>query len=317
MFSLKSRNVNTAYPELFNLVGVLGKKVDTRNGTAVALMSPLLMQITHPTERVLFNEARNANPFFHMMESIWMLAGREDVEFVAQFNKRMIEYSDNGRTFNAPYGHRWRKSFGYDQIEAVCSMLRANPEDRRCVIGMWDPYNDLGLKSKDLPCNTQIMCRIVGGALDFTITNRSNDLIFGLMGANAVHMSMLQEYMAAKIGVPVGNWYHMTNNLHVYEHHWSLLHCAEPYEAQYPASMPLTNIGEMFDVDCRRVCDNNLKLLVHPYIELVVAPMYRAWRAWKCELPEEALVQCNEIMSDDWRLACTAWILRAMEKKNA
>lgn len=317
MFSLASRNVNTAYPELCELVKLYGRVVDTRNGKALSLMSPLMLQITRPTERVLFDVARNANPFFHMMESIWMLAGREDVGFVSQFNKRMAEYSDNGRTFNAPYGHRWRKSFGYDQIEAVCSMLRTNPDDRRCVIGMWDPYNDLGLKSKDLPCNTQIMCRIVGGALDFTITNRSNDLIFGLMGANAVHMSILQEYMAQKIGVRVGSWHHMTNNLHVYEQHWHLLHNVEPYDSQYPASMPLTNIGEQFDLDCHDVCDNDLRMMSHPYMEHVVEPMYQAWVSWKSDLHEEALGICSEILSDDWRLACTAWVLRAMEKKNA
>lgn len=34
---------------------------------------------------------------------------------------------------------RWRKFFGYDQLDWIVEELTANPDTRRCVLSMWDP----------------------------------------------------------------------------------------------------------------------------------------------------------------------------------
>lgn len=52
--------------------------------------------------------------------------------------------------------------------------------------------------------------------LDLTVCCRSNDAIWGAHGANAVHFSILQEYLAARIGVGVGKLYQLSNNYHGY-----------------------------------------------------------------------------------------------------
>ena len=67
---------------------------------------------------------------------------------------------------------------------------------------MWDAKQDLSHRneSKDLPCNTHVYFSIREGFLDMTVCNRSNDLIWGCCGANAVHMSFLQEYVATMWG---------------------------------------------------------------------------------------------------------------------
>ena len=41
-------------------------------------------------------------------------------------------------------------------------------------------------------------------------------MIWGAYGANAVHMSILLEYMAARIDCAVGTYYQFSNNLHAY-----------------------------------------------------------------------------------------------------
>ena len=61
-------------------------EVETRNGTALEFPTPVCTTYTHPLERVLFYPERDANPFFHLMESFWMLAGRNDVEWISKFN---------------------------------------------------------------------------------------------------------------------------------------------------------------------------------------------------------------------------------------
>jgi len=248
------------------------------------------------------------------MEAVWMIAGRNDVAFPAQYTGGIAQYSDDGVVFNAAYGHRWRFNFGYDQISMACAELKKNPNSRRVVLGMWDPYWDLKSDSKDIPCNTQIMCRVVSGCLDFTITNRSNDLIFGLCGANAVHMTVLQEYMAAKIGVEVGHWYHLTNNLHVYEKHYPLLDSG-PEEVEYPEHLPLiegTDILE-FEADCVDFCSGIDRLFYSRFFAEIIGPMNLAWRAHKKGDPFTAMVYAQKINSTDWRMACAEWLTRRIK----
>ena len=54
------------------------------------------------------------------------------------------------------------------------------------------------------------------GVLNMSVTNRSNDIVWGLFGANAVHMSILHEYMAARTESKVGVYTHFSNNAHAY-----------------------------------------------------------------------------------------------------
>src|SRR6185312_5208239 len=143
-----------------------GEKQGSRNGEVLVSPTPVLICNQYPTRRVLFNPRRNANPFFHLMEALWMLAGRNDSEFlnsfVGDFGKRFAE-SDG--TLHGAYGYRWRKHFDLewggaenlpDQLETAVNLLRKNPDDRRVVIAMWDPVADLGADKKDICCNTHI-----------------------------------------------------------------------------------------------------------------------------------------------------------------
>jgi hypothetical protein len=320
MFNVSTRNVNSAYNRLMPLLKAYGRPAETRNGVALALPAPAFIEFRMPCERVLFDANRNCNPFFHLVESLWMIAGRNDTAFVSQFNQNMMTYSDNGLTFNAAYGHRWRQHFGYDQIKSTCEALSKNPLDRRCVLAMWDGYNDLSGESKDYPCNTSIMCRVVDGALDFTITNRSNDLVFGLCGANAVHMSVLHEYMAARIGVPVGKWYHLANNLHIYERHFHLLdleYSGIHEWCQYPQRQPLVKDWAAFDQDCTDLCNGKVDYFTEPFFDGTVAPMVQSWHAYKRGAFSEADHLASCIEAEDWYKATTEWLARTEEKRHA
>ena len=82
---------------------------------------------------------------------------------------------------------------------------------------MWDPVQDLDRgQFKDHPCNTHIYFRIREGQLTMTVCNRSNDVLWGMLGANVCHMTLLQELIANALRIPVGSYYVMTNNAHIY-----------------------------------------------------------------------------------------------------
>ena len=202
MHILTARNAHEMLPMALDRLFQIGRRRESRNGPVLQLMGPTVLCYERPLERVLFWPQRDANPFFHLMEALWMLAGRNDVEFVKRYASRMGDYSDDGVTLNGAYGHRWRRRFGVDQLRCVATNLQRNPECRRQVVSMWDTEWDvLNQDSKDVPCNTHAyFSRDESGALDMTVCNRSNDLVWGCLGANAVHFSFLLEYMAGLIG---------------------------------------------------------------------------------------------------------------------
>lgn len=151
MLSIRGRNVNDIFPlGLFHLKNS-GVERSSRNGPTLEIMSPVAVQYDRPEERVLFSAERDANPIFHLFEALWMLSGRDDVEFLHEYNSQMRQYSDDGERFNAAYGHRLRAHFQRDQIDEVITLLRRNPDDRQAVLQIWD-VEDLGKPTKDKAC---------------------------------------------------------------------------------------------------------------------------------------------------------------------
>lgn len=200
-----------------------GVRQGSRNGAVIRLPGPAVIAYQQPMHMVVTDRDRDANPFFHLFEAMWMLSGSDSVAWPSFFAKQLAAYSDDGKTFNAAYGHRWRVAAGMDQLAKVAERLYINPNCRRQVVTIWLPRDLDNQNTKDLPCNTQVMFEVTDGRLNMTVVNRSNDAIWGCFGANVVHFSMLLVYMAHLSRHYVGSYVHFTNNLHVYEHHFPLM----------------------------------------------------------------------------------------------
>jgi hypothetical protein len=76
MHVINARNVNEAYVVGLGYLRAYGKEQNSRMGKVLVVDHPVCTTYERPYERVLFNSERDANPFFHFMESLWMLAGR-------------------------------------------------------------------------------------------------------------------------------------------------------------------------------------------------------------------------------------------------
>ncbi len=217
---ISSTNPNGALLKGLDHLLLSGTLEDSRNGPVLVSQSPVTTVTAKPRQRVLFSALRDANPFFQVMEAVWMLCGRNDVALPAVYAKQLQLYSDDGARLNGAYGHRWRNHFGFDQLEELISELSTNPKTRRCVLSMWDGHEDLqaaAAGSLDVPCNTHIYFRVnPSGALDMTVCCRSNDAVWGAHGANVVHFSFLLEYIADCLGCQVGIMYQVSNNYHIY-----------------------------------------------------------------------------------------------------
>jgi thymidylate synthase len=407
---LKTRNVNTAFRTLVELfhTGEYSTSYWTyqptitrrssRVGEVMVIEEPVIITYEKPRERVLFNAARDANPFFHLMESLWMLAGRNDIAPLTYYSGNYAAQVQDGDspTANGAYGYRWRRAKAddgewsgsvvekVDQLKLIIAHLKANPDSRRAVLSMWSVEDDLlkigegnctcrpehnhgkhypgcqvNRASKDVCCNLNVMfslrsCRSCAGGvvptdrddnecklchgrgkyLDMTVTNRSNDMIWGMLGANAVHFSFLQEYMAAHLGVEVGVYNQMTNNLHCYVERWHPEKWLEDdtYEKVCSGSGPIgaENNGPSLVSD-PVVFEEELPCFVErfagkvspedlawgwqePFFERVAQPMLIAFAYHKEKDYYSALSCVDGIEADDWRIVARNWVERRMNR---
>ena len=335
METIKVRNVHDALLRGIDLFrGGDVHAQDSRAGATLEVETPVATTYLKPNERVLFWEERDANPFFHLFEGLWMLAGRQDVEYLSWFNSRMAEFSDDGMTFNGAYGYRWLFNFEKNQLDIIARRLAKDPHDRRCVLAIWDCTKDLDRQTLDTPCNTHIYFKVRGGKLNMTVCCRSNDMIWGAYGANAVHFSMLQEYMAAKIGVPLGTYTQISDSFHVYKDIYEKLEKRMPaldyYEWKYTKHNPYEDIKpypmvqniEEWDMDLIKFMElgeygQGETTFNNDYFKHVAVPMLVAWNHHKLNKDTDLAIAIlkDECFAEDWSEAGVDWLLRRKQQK--
>lgn len=353
----KFRNVNDAFYGLVK--GIHENEFEltremSRNGEVLKFDEPVIVTYEKPKERVLLNKVRDCNPFFHLFESLWMLHGSNELLRLLKYVSTFGQFSDDGRTLNGAYGYRWRKPEvlqgdapiyykEVDQLNILIEHLRKTPTSRRAVLQMWNVEDDL-LKidsSKDVCCNTAVYFSIRStdlgldsqgihrwqDSLDMTVTNRSNDLIWGMLGANAVHFSFLQEFMADCLGVEVGVYNQISNNLHLYTENNSGWKPEEwlssnDYE-DYPEDTwkgTLVEDKDKFESNIKYIVKGyNTSGVEDPFLKRVVLPALRAFDYHKHRQYSVATSLLSQIEDEAWRIACTEWINKRKlnwEKKN-
>jgi thymidylate synthase len=361
---LSVMNVNEALAEGLHWLRSSGVREESRNGPVLVSPEPVLTTYKFPMERVLFSPVRDANPFFHLMEALWMLAGRNDLAWPLFFNSKFGAFSDDGNSVHGAYGFRWRDAMGYDQLKAIGQELRKNPTSRRMVLQMWDAQcyenNDLNIAiqgvphkldetktwdksgvryepSKDVPCNTHVYFDVKDGVLNQTVCCRSNDIIWGAYGANAVHFSVLLEYMAALAGVGVGLYRQFSNNYHMYPALYqkegrsvddAMVNLAMDADINdlyknldlEVKQSPLINtpVAE-WDAELRHFLNNPMggqRTYTDPFFEQCAIPMYQAWFIRKNKLGNGlAELEPMKELYTDWYIACKQWIERREARK--
>jgi hypothetical protein len=163
-------------------------------------------------------------------------------------------------------------------------------------------------------------------------------MLWGAYGANAVHFSVLQEYVACKLGLSVGPMYQLSDSFHVYLDSasapvWERVRLAfergeladDPYvDAPHGRAQPwpLGAETDLWDADLRTffaLFDSGV-LMHDEYDTLglreefhtswwreVAAPL---WSAWINRDAEEARL----CAASDWRLTAVQWLERRAQK---
>lgn len=248
MYSLEFEGINSFLIGTSRLLLEEGVKREVRNSTCYELPEPYMFKIHNPCARHITIPQRKWLKPLAYAESLWIASGRNDMAYITHYLPRMIDYSDDNRTMRGGYGPRFRhfngsdkdydvSEFGKakqgetDQFRYVCECFRADANTRRAIVTIGDPAKDCfdvegKLKTtKDIPC-TRTLHFIKDNdsdKLNLIVSMRSNDFIYGAGAVNIFNYTFMQEYFASILGLDVGYYIHIANNMHYYELHSGLL----------------------------------------------------------------------------------------------
>lgn len=306
-------NAPQAYIEAMWAMRMNGYKEDTERGEVLRIPGISILEIFKPTERVVFDPGRNANPFFHVMEFVWMMAGNNNSAWIAQFNRNILNSAEPDGKIRGAYGSRWEHG---DQVYRVCELLKKSPNTRRAVLSMWEAGDDLSPGFKDYPCNTHIyLGRDPNGKLDMTVCNRSNDLVWGMLGANIVHMTMLHEVISSETKIDLGVYRVVTNNLHMYtsidrfDQMLGTLVEVDRYALPHEPILRDTESYSDFADECRYFISGRFDLLRNTWLISTALPIHQAYME-RIHKRGDGFNHTMDIASTDWRIACQEWIQR-------
>lgn len=212
------RNAGDAFVTELREIREAGDLVQVRGSSTQERRSRLLT-LQRPLERCIVLPRRHNDIFAIAAETVWVLAGRNDLAFLRAYLPRADDFSDDGTTWRAGYGPRLRAWHGVDQIGQSLSILRRDGSSRQAVISLFDPALDF-VVSRDIPCTNWLHFLLRDGRLDLHIAMRSNDIWWGLSAINLFEWSVLLEMMAHWLDADVGQLHYFASSLHLYDRHF-------------------------------------------------------------------------------------------------
>lgn len=116
--------------------------------------------------------------------------------------------------------HDWTKLYYHrafdepnSQVEFLIKNLDADNPVGEAQISMWDKMIDQ--RQKVSPCTQIIWARIKHGKLELHVHAHSSDAYKKLL-MNILEFISLQYYIADRVGVPVGKYYHFLDSCHIH-----------------------------------------------------------------------------------------------------
>lgn len=207
---LKGLSWNHMYREVLSEILRCGIKSSPRGMETRELLGSTLT-LGDARVNLLHSPARKLNWQFSVAEFLWILLGRNDVQSISYFNKQIGKFSDDGVFMHGAYGPKF-----VEQLPYVLKCLREDPSSRQAVITIW---RERPGTTKDVPCTVAMQFFIRGERLHAVVTMRSNDAFLGLP-YDLFNFTMLQNVVAAYLGITVGSYTHVVGSLHLYEQHF-------------------------------------------------------------------------------------------------
>jgi len=168
-------------------------------------------------------------------ELIWFLSGDTNVQFlqnngVTIWDEWATEQGDLGPVYGAQWRH-WRGHDGntFDQVEALISNIKKNPDSRRHIISGWNvadlpdegktPQQNVAAGKMALPpCHLLYQWYVAEGKLSGSLYIRSNDFFLG-NPYNTASLAIFTHMLAQQCELNVGEIILSIGDCHLYNNH--------------------------------------------------------------------------------------------------
>ena len=200
--------------DAFEAVITCGHKVRASRGECTEITG-VMLELTDIRSRLSRSETKG-RPFSALGEFCWYLSGRSDFDSIDYYLRGAYkldkDVEPDGKTISGAYGPRL---IGQGQIERVIDILTRKPTTRQAVLQIFDA-NDLASGQRDVPCTCTIQLLNRDGKLEMVTYMRSNDVYRGFPH-DVFCFTLLQEWIACRLGIDVGTYKHAVGSLHLYD----------------------------------------------------------------------------------------------------
>ncbi|MGH8795199.1 MAG: thymidylate synthase [Stackebrandtia sp.] len=258
------RDFNECYEPILRCVYDHPEHIVTARGYDSREVTGSSFTLENPQNRFYFSPVRRANIVFNYAEALWYLSGRDDAAYLHYYAPAIGQFTGGReRLTGTAYGPR---IFGIDgdqpsQWERVADALREDPQSRRAVIQIFSGSESLNIGNADVSCTLSLQFLIRDGALDAITYMRANDAYRGMV-SDVFSFTLLQEIMAAELGVQVGRYHHHVGSLHIYARDYDMAaqlldFPITPYNVEFPVVDPRSNVRA--DIEIVRKIESQLR----------------------------------------------------------
>jgi len=176
-------------------------------------------------------------------ELLWFLSGSTNARYLQEKGVKIWnEWADADGNLGPIYGYQWRSwpaadGRSIDQVKAVVSSLRNNPDSRRHIISAWNvgEIEKMALP----PCHILFQFYVAGGRLSCQLYQRSADIFLGVP-FNIASYSLLTLMMSQVTGLKPGEFIHTLGDAHIYLNHLDQVRLQLTRE---PRPLPVMNLN--------------------------------------------------------------------------
>lgn len=204
-----------------------GREVAPR-GFKTKELRPGIVTVTNPRDALPTGIGREKlNPAIGAAEALQLISGTSYPDLMVRIASKFADFINPAtRKFDGAYGPRVG-----EQLPHVLERLWKDPDTRQAIVTIYAPEDTSARpQSLDYPCTLNLHFLIRDGALCLHTNMRSNDIWLG-WPYDLFQFTQLQCSVANALGLPIGNYVHVSNSLHMYEHNFDAAQRLRPGSA--------------------------------------------------------------------------------------
>lgn len=154
----------------------------------------------------------------------WYMSQSLDSKWIGQHAKIWLDCADSNGKINSNYGYLLFSGQNGYQFYNVIKELAEHKDSRRAVAYYTNPFIHY-VGGKDYICTIAVQYLLRNNRVDAVVYMRSNDIVYGLIGADLFWQNEVLRYVCDSLTVKLerkiypGDIHWMAGSLHIYERH--------------------------------------------------------------------------------------------------